>query len=133
MSTSTTAELDERYIALYALEMVMTSGYALGEMFGEIVDAKVLDFGNGFDLHPRDEGPSEDECFMTAMPQERDETVEGKVISARVDLLIAKLLRSITPAAIEEKAAYFTALAEVRLDEASQLVATGGMKLAGDD
>lgn len=109
-----TAEEVDRYIELDALETLLTSGYALGGAIRKHL--KAVDIKEqGFDLIPLDDQPGLIDLFGRVMPDEVEGSPAGSLIHARVDLTIARMLRSITPEQLAWSASYFEALADSHL------------------
>ena len=96
----------ERYIELAALETMLTSGLALGQFFDDHI--KTIDSLNDDHIDVKaGDNPSLDELFSLVCSGEDEETVEQLLIEARIELLMATMLRSIMPRRVAEAADYF--------------------------
>jgi hypothetical protein len=114
--------LVETWVELNALDVLLTSGFALGRVFKKHLSVVLDEDGVNLDLD-RDDVPDLQTAFAFTYPPHDDHTLQAKVAGARSDLLIARLLRSITPEVIEESASYFEGLAATQLEELSPRVA----------
>jgi hypothetical protein len=121
--SETAAAVDpvERFIYLHALDVLLTSDFALGQ-FLEDPDGLLKE---GFDLHPEDGTLSLNEAFTRAMPDD-EETVEALLIHSRIEFLVESMLRSITPEGVAAAADYFHAIGTEKVAKALALTRNGG-------
>lgn len=114
------------YRELNALEIVLSSNYALGDAFQEHLQA--VDLSEGLNLQPGGPGnpPSLWQAFGEVVPDDEDARPADKVRQAREHLLIARLLRAITPELIDESASYFEGLAAENLADVDLKELSGG-------
>lgn len=123
MSSSTVprpaADEIDRYIELDALEVLLTSGFALGPAIHPHLHAIDIET-EGLDLIPlTDTQSSLLGLFSRVMPDEVEVSREGQLIHARTELTVARLLRSITPELVDSAATYFEGLAAMHLQDAA--------------
>jgi hypothetical protein len=118
VAASTTAptqhERRELYIEVAALETLLTSDYALGEVFETLLSSVGLDAG--LDLHPNGQGPNLRRLFTEFVAD--DDTPADLLVHARHELLVARLLRAITPEQLTAAAAHFERIAAEKLQRA---------------
>ncbi|HXH89382.1 MAG TPA: hypothetical protein VNI55_12345 [Gaiellaceae bacterium] len=115
----------EQYIELAALELLLTSNYALGDALEPLL--KTIDLTEGVNLSVR--GSDLDGLFGEVMPDDEDQ-LDALVISGRHELLVARMLRAITPDVIAESAAYFERIGTEKLARANAL--TSAIRFVGE-
>lgn len=120
MSDSSTAVVDsraeklERYIELHALDLLLTSNFALGEIINEQLGTVDVEDGNLF------EGAELMRLYGELDPDEpSSDDLAGVLANVRADLLLARLLRAIAKNTklIEQRARYFEGLAARELEK----------------
>jgi hypothetical protein len=112
---SSAPSLADYYRELSALEIAISSTCALGAAFQEILHH--IDIREGFDMKPltaRDGLPSLAAAFSQVVPENEDDFIS----QANEEMLVARLLRAITPEVVEQAASYFEDLAASKLDKA---------------
>jgi hypothetical protein len=112
-TTAPTALEIERYIQLDALWLIATGG-RLGDRFNDLLPDLCVD---DIDLVERTGGESTShaELFERIVPSGDEDSPRVKLIGARVELLAARLLRSIDPKQLEREARQFDLLAAASL------------------
>jgi hypothetical protein len=115
-TTAVTLEEIQRYMELSALELLVSSGFALGGALSEHLEH--VDLEDGYDIRPHDDKPGLIDSFNAIMTEKFDSSREGRLFHARGSLLLARMLRSITPEVVNEAASYFEALAAHHLEDA---------------
>jgi len=117
----------EQYIELAALEILLTSNYALRFALEPLL--KTINLDEGVDLSVRGSGENLDDLFGEVMPDD-EESVDALVTHGRHELLVARMLRAITPDVIAESAAYFEKLGAEKLARANAL--TSATRFVGE-
>lgn len=110
----------DQYVELAALECLISSDYALGGFLKGTLNE--LNLGDGLDIRPGDpDSPSFKELFSEVDPEE--ETPETLLMHARIERLIATMLRVVAARALRatEDADYFDSLAAGHVEQAATL------------
>jgi len=136
VSDTTTAPTDldvERYVQLAAFWTVITGDEfrdALADLLPDLAwDSLVVE------ITDRERGFSHEGLFEKVIPAELDEIMSDALalIHARVELLIARLLRALDGKSFERDALYFDQLAANSLGAAADWQARASLGEAGDD
>lgn len=103
----------ERYIQLNALWLVVTGGI-FGKAFTELLPD--ISFDNMDIVAELDDvAVSHEDLFQIVIPSEDEDTPRANLINARVEILVAQLLRSIDTKNVASEASRFDALASSAL------------------
>jgi hypothetical protein len=108
----------ERYIELRAFELLVSSNCALGQVLNDHLHS--FDLEDGLEIVPEDKGKGLNALWAELMPEEFEGSTGGDVVGARVDLLLARMVRSITPDVVERTAQHFESLATLLLKDVHQ-------------